>query len=205
MSKDYDLILQTINEVISKRTAEKESLENSILQEKNIIEESNRIMLTATQNGELKAYKAAKKNRDEASDSLALQVERLAIIESNSDISNEESEDIIERINSLQTAKLNELKKELRQYLEKINELELESMEYIAQGNELLNTWHTCVKPFRKHLGYNNDKPIYMDAPQVFKEHLKCKSYLNSITRHPQYEAITGNKSVPIEKPTFVI
>lgn len=206
MVKEFEEINAYIEDAIKHRETQKTALEKSRDEKEDIIAQANEEMLTATEKGDLKAFKTAKKTKEEATDAVILFNGRIEHLENEAYISEEEGIELIERIHTLQAEKLNEMIVALKPLLDQIESIGRETSDFIGEGNNLIAKWCNQVKPFRKILGMNNGKPVYQNNVPNFTEFTEYKHYLDYITKMPQYEKITGTAAVDHNKEAkFVI
>lgn len=156
----YENVREKIEKEIEKRELQRNALEAGIMNKNEVIAAAKERMIEATTADDMKAYKAAKEELDDAMYSLSFFSDRAVLLEKEAYISDDECQEIIEKIHGEQERITKEAVEEITPLLFRIFSIAENCLERVDEGNALLVQWHTNVKRFEKTFGYRNGEPM---------------------------------------------
>ncbi len=200
MSKEFEKVINILEETKAKREAELEEAYQKFHDAQNIVREAKQKLLTAEVNGDEKTYREYSKKKDEAASMIEMYQARIAHLEDEAIITDEECNKFLNKVYAIQDKKRDEAEKRISNLLQELNKEAGELLEFIQEGNEILFRWSRDIKPIKKEIGKKEGRPLYAPVNVAYDGATNLTNYLLGITRHYQYKQITGKASNNLPK-----
>lgn len=189
--KEIAEVESKIKNILTDRVAEAAGLEERLEFAKQQQKVANEAMDAATTTGDLKSYKKAKSDRNDAEDAIDMYSKRLNALEYRPLISKDEYEECVAQIMTTLGEVSADAKKRIIEHMEQIRIIADECEAEITNGNEVLHQLQHKIYRDKAEQTFANGKSIHMDYLEKRFADLSVPQFANYILNNGSYKNFT--------------